>query len=265
MSQFNNKSVVITGACKGIGKGIAEHFASKGANLVIASNDKIIHETGQQINQKYSGVRVESKVVDVSSEQQVKDLYQFTFDTFSAIHISIHNAGIITIKPFDEMTHEEFNKVLHVNTTGVWLCSREAAKYMAKQGSGRIVNTSSLQGRNGFIYTPHYAASKMGVIGITQSLALELAPKNITVNSVCPGIIESDMWKYNDKVWGEMLSTPDKTYQEGELIAEWVSNIPLKRAGTPQDVANAIAFFASDETDYITGQALNVCGGMAMN
>jgi NAD(P)-dependent dehydrogenase (short-subunit alcohol dehydrogenase family) len=141
---------------------------------------------------------------------------------FGTIDVSIQNAGVITIDYYDRMPKADFEKVLAVNTTGVWLCCREAAKYMVKQNHGSLINTSSGQGRQGFIYTPHYAASKMGVIGITQSLAHELAPWNITVNAFCPGIIESEMWDYNDRVWGEILSTEQKRYGKGELMAEWV-------------------------------------------
>ncbi len=176
--------------------------------------------------------------------------------------MSIQNAGVITIGRFDAMPKADFEKVLAVNTTGVWLCCREAAKYMVKQNGGSLINTSSGQGRQGFIYTPHYAASKMGVIGITQSLALELAPWHITVNAFCPGIIESEMWDYNDRVWGEILSTDEKKYGKGELMAEWVENIPLKRAGHPEDVAGLVAFLASDDARYITGQTINVDGGL---
>lgn len=206
---------------------------------------------------------------------QLYEWYQLFFKTvsknfarytrFGTIDVSIQNAGVITIDYYDRMPKADFEKVLAVNTTGVWLCCREAAKYMVKQNHGSLINTSSGQGRQGFIYTPHYAASKMGVIGITQSLAHELAPWNITVNAFCPGIIESEMWDYNDRVWGEILSTEQKRYGKGELMAEWVEGIPMKRAGKPEDVAGLVAFLASDDARYLTGQTINIDGGLIMS
>lgn len=261
---FTDKTVVITGACRGIGAGIAARFAREGASLVLSSNDKRIFDTAEAIRLKHN-INVLALQVDVTNEEQVAEMYRKAEYTFGSVDISIQNAGIITIQHFDKMTKEEFERVLAVNTTGVWLCCREAAKYMRKQGSGRLINTSSGQGRTGFIYTPHYAASKMGVIGITQSLALELAPHNITVNAFCPGIIESDMWDYNDRVWGEILSTPEKTYGKGELMAEWVEGIPMKRAGQPEDVAGLVVFLASDDASYLTGQTINIDGGLIMS
>lgn len=259
---FQDKTVVITGACRGIGAGIAERFAQEGARLVMVSNSERVFATAERL--KSSGSEILALQADVTDEQQVIDLYQQAADRFGTIDVSVQNAGIITIEHFDKMPKADFEKVLAVNTTGVWLCCREAAKYMVKQRSGSLINTSSGQGRQGFIYTPHYAASKMGVIGITQSLAHELAPWNITVNAFCPGIIESEMWEYNDRVWGEILSG-EKQYGKGELMAEWVQGIPLKRAGKPQDVAGLVAFLASDDAHYITGQTINVDGGLIMS
>jgi len=259
---FQDKTVVITGACRGIGAGVAERFAQEGARLVMVSNSERVFATAERL--KSSGSEILALQADVTDEQQVIDLYQQAAERFGTIDVSVQNAGIITIEHFDKMPKADFEKVLAVNTTGVWLCCREAAKYMVKQRSGSLINTSSGQGRQGFIYTPHYAASKMGVIGITQSLAHELAPWNITVNAFCPGIIESEMWDYNDRVWGEILSG-EKQYGKGELMAEWVQGIPLKRAGKPQDVAGLVAFLASDDAHYITGQTINVDGGLIMS
>lgn len=263
-NQFKNKTVVITGAARGIGEGIAIRFAKAGANLVIADYSDEITRTAERLQAEYGATVVPFKV-DVTNEAQVSELYKLAWDKFSSIDISVQNAGIITIEHFDKMSRKEFDDVMQVNTTGVWLCCREAAKYMVKQQKGCLINTSSGQGRNGFIFTPHYAASKMGVIGITQSLALELAKYNITVNAFCPGIIETEMWDYNDRVWGEILSTPEKTYKKGELMQEWVEGIPLKRAGTPDDVAGLVVFLASQDAAYITGQTINVDGGLIMS
>ena len=133
---------------------------------------------------------------------------------------------------------------------------------MRAQGGGRIINIASGQARDGFIFTPHYAASKMGVVGLTQSLAKEVALENITLNAICPGIIRTDMWAYNDRVWGQMLGD----YGPGELMEDWVqSNIPMKRAGEGSDVAGLIAFLASEDASYITGQTINVDGGLIMS
>nr|WP_024967887.1 glucose 1-dehydrogenase [Pantoea sp. IMH] len=261
---FQGKTVVITGACRGIGAGIAARFARDGANLVMVSNDRRVFETAERL-QAEEGGDILPVQADVTDEAEVADLYARAAAKFGTIDVSIQNAGVITIAPFDKMPKADFEKVLAVNTTGVWLCCREAAKYMVKQQSGSLINTSSGQGRQGFIYTPHYAASKMGVIGITQSLAHELAPWNITVNAFCPGIIESEMWDYNDRMWGEILSSERKQYGKGELMAEWVEGIPLKRAGQPQDVAGLVAFLASDDARYITGQTINVDGGLIMS
>ncbi|SHF87747.1 SDR family oxidoreductase [Dysgonomonas macrotermitis] len=261
-TEFKGKTVVITGADRGIGEGIAERFAKDGANVVLASIDKNVFGTAQKIAQKYN-VKTLPVLVDVTKEEDVQRLYKEAVDEFKTVDISVQNAGIITIEHFDKMTRAEFDKVLAVNTTGVWLCCREAAKIMIKQGTGgRLINSSSGQGRKGFIYTPHYAASKMGVIGITQSLALEFAPHNITVNAFCPGIIVTDMWDYNDRVWGEILSNDKKKYAKGELMAEWVEGIPMGRAGQPEDVSGLIAFLASKDAAYITGQTVNIDGGM---
>jgi len=260
LMRFENKVVVITGASRGIGEGIALRFAQEGADIVLAANEDKVNAVAEKV--RALGRQTLPLVVDVTEKSQVESLYAQTVEKFGKVDISVQNAGVITIKKVNELTEQEWDWVMDVNTKGVFLCCQAAAKYMIKQGYGRLINTGSGQSRDGFIYTPHYAASKFGVIGITQSLAKELAPFGITVNAFCPGIITTDMWQYNDKAWGSLLGD----YKDGELIKEWVEGkIPMKRAGTPEDVAGLVAFLASKDADYITGQTINVDGGLIMS
>ncbi|MEB2844155.1 glucose 1-dehydrogenase [Rhizobiales bacterium RZME27] len=260
MSRFTNKTVVITGASRGIGAAIAKRFAREGANLVVSANEESVHAVAEQI--RADGGKAFSFVGDVTDKASVVALYDAAEKEFGSIDVSIQNAGVITIAKIEDMTENEWDKVMAVNTKGVFLCAQEAIARIRKHGkSGRIINTASGQARDGFIYTPHYAASKMGVVGITQSLAKEVAVDNITVNAFCPGIIETDMWAYNDEVWGKLLGT----YAPGELMKEWVEGIPMKRAGSGEDVAGLVTFLASDDAAYITGQTINVDGGLIMS
>lgn len=259
MQRFAGKTVVVTGGNKGIGYAIAERFAEEGANLVIASIEANVKEAARKLEQKGGkAIGVECNVSDLES---VKALYALAAKTFGQIDVSVQNAGIITIAKVEDLTEKEWDDTMEVNTKGVFLCCQEAIRYMRKSGGGKLINTASGQAREGFIYTPHYAASKFGVMGLTQSLAKEVALENITVNAICPGIIHSDMWDYNDRVWGEMLGD----YGPGELMAEWVEGIPMKKAGTGADVAGVVAFLASDDAQYVTGQTINIDGGLIMS
>ena len=258
--RFEGKVVVITGGSRGIGKGIAERFIKEGAKICIAANDAQVNETAKELRAK--GAEIISAETDVTSSEQVRALYERVAKELGEVDVSIQNAGVITVAPLAELPESDWDKVLAVNTKGVYLCCREAALRMCKAGKkGRLINTASTQARQGFIFTPHYAASKFGVIGLTQSLAIELAKTGITVNAFCPGIISTDMWAYNDAAWGKLLGD----YKPGELMAEWVAKIPMGRAGTPEDVAGLVAFLASDDAAYITGQTVNIDGGMFMS
>lgn len=259
LSRFDGSVVVITGASRGIGEGIARRFASEGATVVVSSNEERVHEVAASL--RGSGAAAESHIVDVTDRAAVTEFYDRVARERGRIDVSVQNAGVITIKPLAELTEREWDLVLDVNTKGVFLCCQAAAKHMVARGSGRLINTASGQARQGFVYTPHYAASKFGVIGITQSLAKELAASGITVNAFCPGIIETDMWAYNDSAWGKLLGD----YKPGELMAEWVRGIPMKRAGSSEDVAGLVAFLASADAAYITGQTINVDGGLIMS
>jgi meso-butanediol dehydrogenase/(S,S)-butanediol dehydrogenase/diacetyl reductase len=259
LHRFKGKVVVVTGASRGIGRGIALRFAGEGADVVVCANEDSVLAVAEDI--KESGGRSLAVVCDVTDKKAVEDLYEQTVGEFGTVDVSIQNAGVITIARIEEMTEQEWDQILAVNAKGVFLCCQAAARIMIKQKSGRLINTASGQAREGFIYTPHYAASKMGVVGITQSLAKELAPHNITVNAFCPGIIDTEMWAYNDREWGKLLGN----YKEGELMREWVEGIPMKRAGTPEDVAGLVTFLASADAAYITGQTINVDGGLIMS
>jgi meso-butanediol dehydrogenase / (S,S)-butanediol dehydrogenase / diacetyl reductase len=260
LKRFAGKVVVVTGGSRGIGLSIAERFAQEGAKVCVSANEKSVHDAATRLREAgHQAIAVE---VDVTDKSQVAALYEETAAKLGEVDISIQNAGVITIAKLPDLTEAEWDKVMAVNTKGVFLCCQEAAKRMLKQNKpGRLINTASGQARQGFVYTPHYAASKFGVLGITQSLAKELAPTGITVNAFCPGIITTDMWSYNDEAWGKLLGD----YKPGELMKEWVDNIPMKRAGTGQDVAGLVTFLASDDAAYITGQTVNVDGGMFMS
>jgi meso-butanediol dehydrogenase/(S,S)-butanediol dehydrogenase/diacetyl reductase len=260
MKRFKGKTVVVTGGNKGIGFAIAERFGAEGANLVIASIETQVDAAARSLRE--AGMQALPVVCDVADREAVVALYDKAESEFGRVDVSIQNAGIITIAEVEDLTEEAWDATMNVNTKGVFLCCQEAIRRMRKSGKGgRLINTASGQAREGFIYTPHYAASKFGVMGLTQSLAKEVAEEGITVNAICPGIIQSDMWDYNDRVWGKMLGD----YGPGELMAAWVENIPMKRSGTGKDVAGLVAFLASEDAAYITGQSINVDGGLIMS
>jgi meso-butanediol dehydrogenase/(S,S)-butanediol dehydrogenase/diacetyl reductase len=258
--RFSQKTVVITGASGGIGRAIAERFAAEGAALVVSAIDEGVLGVARDLEAR--GAKAVARQMDVTSKTDVGELYDLAEERFGRVDVSVQNAGVITIAKIEAMTEAEWDKVMAVNTKGVFLCAQEAIARMRRHGQGgRLINTASGQARQGFIFTPHYAASKFGVVGITQSLAKEVAKEGITVNAICPGIIDTDMWAYNDQAWGKLLGT----YKPGELMAEWVKTIPMGRAGRGADVSGLVAFLASEDAAYITGQTINVDGGLIMS
>ena len=260
MNRFVGKTVVVTGGNRGIGFAIAKRFAEEGANIVVGSVEAQVEEAAADLEKL--GAKAVGVLCDVTKKDEVIAMYDRAERAFGSVDISVQNAGVITIAKIEDMTEKEWDRNLAVNTKGVFLCCQQAIRRMRKSATrGKLINMASGQARDGFIYTPHYAASKFGVVGLTQSLAKEVALDNITVNAICPGIIKTDMWVYNDKVWGQMLGD----YGPGELMESWVENIPMKRAGEGKDVAGLIAFLASEDADYITGQTINVCGGLIMS
>lgn len=245
---LKGKCAIVTGAAKGIGKAIALKLASLGANIVLnyrSSEEKAI-ETENEI--RALGVEVLRVKGDISNISDVENLINSAKEKFGKIDIMVNNAGITKDTLILRMKEEDFNSVIDVNLKGVFNCLKTITPVMVKQKSGKIINLSSVVGIAGNAGQVNYAASKAGVIGMTKSLAKEIGARGITVNAVAPGFIETDM----TEVLGEKFKEETK------------KAIPLKRLGKPEDVANVVAFLASEDADYITGQVIQVDGGMVM-
>ncbi|WP_346916855.1 3-oxoacyl-[acyl-carrier-protein] reductase [Clostridium sp.] len=245
---FKGKNVVVTGGSRGIGRAIALEFGKKGANVVInyVSSDTEAEKVAEEIkNLGGNAILVKG---DVSSFEEGKKLIDETVKVFGTIDILINNAGITKDGLIMRMKEEHFDKVIDINLKGVFNTCKSAVSYMLKQRSGKIINISSVVGVVGNAGQANYAASKAGVIGLTKSIAKEVGARGITVNAVAPGFIKSDMTDVlSEKVKDGMLGL-----------------IPLNRFGNVEDVARTVTFLASEGGDYITGQVINVDGGMVM-
>ncbi|MCC5577829.1 SDR family oxidoreductase [Microtetraspora sp. AC03309] len=256
---FAGKKVLVTGAARGMGCTISRSFAEAGAAVLLVDRDDQVHETAKRM--RADGLDARACTADVTDDAAVKAAVAVAAEEWGRIDVLVNNAGVISVERLTDLTTEEFKRVLDVNTVGHFIVAREAVSLLRESGGGVILNAASAQAREGFIFTPHYAASKFGVVGMTQSLAKELAEDNIRVNAYCPGIVMTDMWGYLDGAWGAKLGD----YRPGELVAEWIRDIPLQRPATEADVANLLLFLASDAASYITGQTINVDGGMSMD
>lgn len=243
------KTAVVTGASRGIGAACAVALAKSGYNVILGykANKERAEQLAEVLISGY-GIAAIAQKADVSLSSEADALIETAYRNFGRVDVLVNNAGIAGFKLFTEITDEEWNEMIGTNLTGVFNCSRAAARYMINQKSGSIVNISSMWGQVGASCEVHYSASKAGVIGLTQALAKELAPSNVRVNCICPGVIKTDM-----------LSEIDE-----ETIASLVEETPLGRLGTPKDIADSVAFLCSDRAEFITGQVLGVNGGFVI-
>lgn len=248
MTKFEGKIAIVTGGGRGIGRAIATELGKQGATVVVnyRSSATAAEEVVAEI--KASGGDGMAYQCDVSDDAQVTAMFKDVAKTYGQIDILVNNAGVTRDNVIMMLKPDDFDTVINANLRSAWLCSKAASRTMMKQRSGRIINITSVVGMAGNGGQTNYAASKAGMIGLTKSLAKEIATRGVTVNAVAPGFIGTDM---TDELSDEIKATA-------------ISHIPLGRMGAPEDVAKAVAFLASDDAAYITGQVLVVDGGMLM-
>ncbi len=258
--RFKEKTVIITGGDKGIGRAVAAAFAEEGANTIIGYHkDKRAADETVKLVEKAGG-KCEAVKVDVRSRKDCENLVETAVKSFKRLDIAVNNAGVSTMSWAVDLTEEEWDFNMDVNAKGVFLCCQTQVKQLIKQGNGgKIVNIASIAAKRQAMLLSHYAASKFAVLGFSKSLALEVAPHNINVNCVCPGLVKTAMQE-REIGWEAKL----RGLTEEEVINEYNSHIPLGRLEEPEDVAKVVLFLASDEAGYMTGQAINIAGGMEM-
>ncbi|MFJ8063854.1 3-oxoacyl-[acyl-carrier-protein] reductase [Psychrobacillus sp. NPDC096426] len=248
MGKLDGKSAIVTGASRGIGKDIALYLAKEGAKVAV--NYSGSKEKAEAVVEEIKARGGEAFAIqaNVDQSEDIKELVNATLEQFGSIDILVNNAGITRDNLLMRMKEQEWDDVLNTNLKGVFLCTKAVTRQMMKQRAGRIINITSIVGVSGNPGQANYVAAKAGVIGLTKTSALELASRNITVNSVAPGFITTDMTD----------ALPE------EVKAQMLSQIPLAKFGNTEDIAKAVAFLASDDANYITGQTLHVNGGMFM-
>jgi acetoin reductase-like protein len=254
-----DKVGIVTGGGRGIGRGIALELARQGAHVVVADLDfKAAGEAAAEI--AASGRQSLALAVDVTVRSAMDAMVDSAIRRLGRLDILVNNAGVVSLRPLLEVTEEEWDQLFAVNLKGVLFGIQAAGRVMVQQRSGRIVNLSSIGAKRGSGLMAAYCASKAGVISLTRSAALALASYSITVNAVCPGVVETPMWERVSTAQGHYEGRPAE-----EVRRRRQAEIPLGRGETPEDVARVVAFLASDDAAYMTGQALNVCGGVVMH
>ena len=246
MNLLKGKNVIITGGSRGIGKGIAEKFAQNGANIAFTCIEMSDESIELSKNLEKLGVKAKAYVSNAADFEAAQKLADDVINDFGSIDVLVNNAGITKDNLLMRMSEDDFDKVMKVNMNSVFNNTKAVLRPMLKQRSGSIINLSSVVGVKGNPGQSNYSASKAAIIGFTKSIALELGSRNIRCNAIAPGFIETEMTKaLND-----------------DQVNDWADNIPLKRTGQVDDIANTSLFLAPDMSAYVTGQVINVCGGM---
>jgi len=246
MNLLKGKNVIITGGSRGIGRGIAEKFAEQGANIAFTCIK--MSDSSLELAKKLEKIGVKAKAYesDAADFDAATKLAEDVLNDFGSIDVLVNNAGITKDNLLMRMSEEDFNDVMKINMNSVFNNTKAVLRQMLKQRSGSIINLSSVVGVKGNAGQSNYSSSKAGIIGFTKSVALELGSRNIRCNAIAPGFIETEMTKALSK----------------DQVNDWAESIPLKRTGQVEDIANTSLFLASDMSSYITGQVINVCGGM---
>ncbi|HET7818881.1 MAG TPA: 3-oxoacyl-[acyl-carrier-protein] reductase [Bacteroidia bacterium] len=246
MKLLSGKTAIITGASRGIGKSIAKKFAEEGANVVFTFLSSV--EKGKELENELSSLGIKAKGFqsDAANSKACEDLVNEVVNQFGTVDVLVNNAGITRDNLLMRMTELQWDEVMNANLKSVFNLTKAIQRPMLKARKGSIINMASVVGIEGNAGQANYAASKAGIIGFSKSIAQELGSRNIRCNAVAPGFIET-----------EMTAALDPKIKEG-----WIEDIPLKRTGTAEDVANLVAFLASDNSSYITGQVISICGGM---
>jgi len=256
--EFQAKSVIVTGGARGLGRGIAEAFLARGANVLICDVSEAVEETADALAAAAGGAAAAIRA-DVSRPDDVRRLMETASERFGPVDHLVNNAGIVTIAPLAETPDEDWDRIIAVNLKGVFLCTRAALPAMLERGGGTIVNIASQAGKRGSRFIAPYCASKAGVISLTQTAALEAAPA-VRVNCVCPGFINTELQEDEyDAV--SAITGEDRE----EIKSGWTAAMPLGRFQEVEDVAAAVLFLASGASGQTTGEALNVSGGMVMD
>jgi 3-oxoacyl-[acyl-carrier protein] reductase len=246
MKLLENKTAIITGATRGIGRGIALEFAKQGANVAFTYSSSVDAANTLEIELNAIGIKAKGYQSNAAEFETAQELAKDILEEFGNIDVLVNNAGITKDNLLMRISEDDFDKVIQVNLKSVFNMTKAVIRPMMKQRAGSIINMSSVVGLKGNAGQSNYAASKSGILGFSKSVALELGSRNIRSNVIAPGFIETEMTEKLDEA----------------TVQGWRNSIPLKRGGTPEDIANACVFLASDMSSYITGQTLSVDGGM---